>query len=197
MSYVRPITSKRTAARLADAVAEPGGEHVVVGVSSARPRSSARRKRGGSPTACPKRSRQDAQSRKVFYCGQLGRRRRRARRHRRGAGRQRGHPVRGPHGSTATSYGERRSRQRPRTWRPRSPKKSPENRPESLSSFQAMYWPRAGQRRSPCKCTRSSESNSAPERIRTSDLGSVGRRSIQLSYGRRGTDSLATVPWHT
>ena len=27
-------------------------------------------------------------------------------------------------------------------------------------------------------------------------FGSVDRRSIQLSYGRRGTDSLATVPWH-
>ena len=47
---------------------------------------------------------------------------------------------------------------------------SPENQPESLTSFRAANWRRPLLNRSPCKRTRSSELRSAPERIRTSDL---------------------------
>src|SRR5215207_2011090 len=52
----------------------------------------------------------------------------------------------------------------------KSPKKSPENRPESLTSFRATNSHPERQRQRSCKCTRSAESGSAPERIRTSDL---------------------------
>jgi hypothetical protein len=50
---------------------------------------------------------------------------------------------------------------------PGSPKKSPENRPESLTSFRATNSHCVRWERSPCKCARSSESRSAPVRIRT------------------------------
>jgi hypothetical protein len=52
----------------------------------------------------------------------------------------------------------------------KSPKMSPENQPDSLTSFRVANSRHAHPDRSPCKCTRSSELCSAPERIRTSDL---------------------------
>ena len=51
-----------------------------------------------------------------------------------------------------------------------APKSAPDNRPESLTSFRATNSCDARQERSPCKCVRSTERGSAPERIRTSDL---------------------------
>jgi hypothetical protein len=52
----------------------------------------------------------------------------------------------------------------------KSPKMSPENQPESLTSFRATNRGPERQERSPCKGSRSAESCNAPERIRTSDL---------------------------
>lgn len=60
-----------------------------------------------------------------------------------------------------------------RARRPRSsgaPRSAPENRPESLTSLRATNGRRARQERSSWKCTRSSESDNAPDRIRTCDL---------------------------
>jgi hypothetical protein len=77
-------------------------------------------------------------------------------------------------------------------------KNSPENRPDSLTSFRATNLRCVRQRRSPCKCTRSTESCSAPERIRTSDLRfrrptlypaelrAQGRRSMLAASGEGG-----------
>jgi hypothetical protein len=53
---------------------------------------------------------------------------------------------------------------------PAAPKSAPENRPESLTSFRTTNHGSEHPRRSPCKCSRSAETCSAPERIRTSDL---------------------------
>ena len=55
-------------------------------------------------------------------------------------------------------------------------KNSPENRPESLTSFRATNSNPDRETGSACKCTRSAESGSAPERIRTSDLRFRSRR---------------------
>jgi hypothetical protein len=52
----------------------------------------------------------------------------------------------------------------------RAPESAPENRPESLMSFRAANWRRARPKETPCKCARSSEPGSAPDRIRTCDL---------------------------
>src|SRR5207249_4633231 len=51
-----------------------------------------------------------------------------------------------------------------------APKSAPENRPESLTSFRETTSHHARQRGSRCKCARSAEGGSAPDRIRTCDL---------------------------
>lgn len=67
-----------------------------------------------------------------------------------------------------------RGRRCPRTGR----QKVARNRRESLTSFRATNSRPERRRRSSCKCTRSAESGSTPERIRTSDL-----RSRRLKMG--------------
>jgi hypothetical protein len=68
----------------------------------------------------------------------------------------------------------RRPRSRRATLRPihmsGCPKSAPENRSESLTSFRTTNHGSEHPRRSPCKCARSAETCSPPERIRTSDL---------------------------
>jgi hypothetical protein len=53
---------------------------------------------------------------------------------------------------------------------PDAPKSAPENRPESLTSFRTTNHGSEHPRRSPCKCSRSAGTCSAPDRIRTCDL---------------------------
>jgi hypothetical protein len=83
---------------------------------------------------------------------------------------------------TSTSDGAVEAIQEPMRRRPTAPssatvatrrelaRNSPESRPESLTGFQATNSRHASQERGSCKCARSAEARSAPERIRTSDL---------------------------
>ena len=57
-----------------------------------------------------------------------------------------------------------------RAFATKSPKTSPENRPDSPTSFRATNLATSRGKRTTCRYSRSAESCDAPERIRTSDL---------------------------